>query len=164
MRASMLAILGLVLLGGCVHPRGVGPRGPTTYQEAAALAPEGERRASIHLVARADRALADGSLGTARDLASRAIRIDGQNPYAYLLLGEVGAASGEYQAALRYLEQAKILFGLANPPSELWISRVLRLMADLLEQMGDVDQARRLRREAGSLDRNRGGSPGWLWW
>jgi tetratricopeptide (TPR) repeat protein len=164
MRALLLAILGLVLLGGCVHPRAVGSRGPTTLEEAAALAPEGERRASIHLVARADRALADGSLGTARDLASRAIRIDGQNPYAYLLLGEVGAASGEYQAALRYLEQAKLLFEMTDPPSEIWISRVLRLMADLLEEMGEVDRARRLRREAGSLDRRQRGPPGWLWW
>jgi tetratricopeptide (TPR) repeat protein len=155
---AKLSFLGLLLLVACTLGRGTLPRGPSNYEEAAALAPEGKQRASIHLVARADEALARGSLGPARDLASRAIRLNGHNAYAYFVLGQVAAASGEHEAALRYLDQAKILFEPADPPNPLWIARVLRAKADLLEQGGNLEEARRVREEAQALEADEGSS------
>ena len=155
MRGALLAGLWVVLLGlvsACVVGPALDSRGPATLEEAAALAPEGAPRASIHLVIQADQALERGELGRAREIASRALRIDGRNPYAYLVLGQVAAESGEQDAALRYLEQAQLLFSLDPAGNTRGIARVLRLEADLRSQAGDVEGAALLRRQADALE------------
>ena len=145
------ALAALLLVLGCVAAGP--PKGPIDLASAAELAEPGTPRASIHLVARAERAMEQGALGRARELASRAVRIDGQNPYAYLLLGEVAGASGEHETALRYLQQAGLLFRGTDPLNEVWLARTLRLEACLLEQLDRAGEARRLRDEADALDR-----------
>lgn len=132
---------------------------PSTLEEAAALAAEGPPRASIHLVIRAAQARERGELRTAQELASRALRIDGRNPYAYLVLGQVAAESDEEDAALRYLEQAQLLFSLTPTGQPRWIARVLRVEAELRDRAGEADEAALLRRQADSLDAG-GGRPG----
>ncbi|MCZ6713796.1 MAG: hypothetical protein O7B29_07615, partial [Deltaproteobacteria bacterium] len=100
-----------------------------------------------------------GELRTAQELASRALRIDGRNPYAYLVLGQVAAESDEEDAALRYLEQAQLLFSLTPTGQPRWIARVLRVEAELRDRAGEADEAALLRRQADSLDAG-GSRPG----
>ncbi len=146
----LVALLGLA--GACAAAPALDSAEPATLEEAAALAPEGTQRASIHLVIRAAQSLESGDLGTAREVASRALRIDGRNPYGYFVLGQVAAESDEDEAALRYLEQAQLLFSLTPTGNPRWIARVMRLEADLRERVGDVEGAGLLRRQADSLD------------
>ena len=144
-----VGVLALVGLAACIGPRGL--RSPATLEEAAEVAPEGQARASIHLVVRASAAQAEGNLGRARELASRALRIDGRNAYAYLLLGEVSGSSGEVDAALRYLDEAARLFASERPPNELWLTRALQHQVELLEQIGEEGRAEYLRERAESV-------------
>ena len=122
------------------------------------MAPEGQARASIFLVAAADESLASGDLGAARALASRALRLWGDNPYAYYLLAEVAAASGEHDVALRYLGEARLLLEPPQTSNEIWLARTLRLQARLLEENGDPGQARTLRGHADRLVPESGGT------
>ncbi|MFQ5513900.1 MAG: tetratricopeptide repeat protein [Myxococcota bacterium] len=148
--SGRLFLLVMLALGGCLSLRA--PHGPRTLEEAAAAVPEGEARASIHLVARGEEALRAGELERAHALASRALRLEGDNGYAYLLLGQVAAASGELEGALRYLEEARLVFQISEPPNERWLARTLRLEAVLQERRGRPDEAARLRAQAEVLD------------
>ncbi len=149
----------LLVLFACSLACAVGPgpdsRVPATLEEAAALAVEGPQRASIHLVIRAAEARERGELRTAQEIASRALRIDGRNPYAYFLLGQLAAEFHEEDAASRYLEQAQLLFSLTPTGQPRWIARVLRVEAELRDRAGGVDEAALLRRQADSLDAGR---------
>jgi len=151
-------LLVALLAAACVVTPRSGSEDPLTLEEAAAVALEGPQRASIHLVIRAAQSLEGGELGTARETASRALRIDGRNPYAYFVLAQVAAESDEGDAAFRYLEQAQLLFSLTPTGHSRWIARVLRLEADLREREGDDQEALLLRRQANLLDAGRGGS------
>ena len=151
-------VLRLVLFGcglACAVGPGPGSREPSTFEEAAALAAEGPQRASIHLVIRAAEARERGELRTAQEIGSRALRIDGRNPYAYLVLGQLAAESHEEDAAFRYLEQAQLLFSLTPTGQPRWIARVLRIEAGLRDRAGEADEAALLRRQADSLDAGR---------
>ena len=149
----LAALLTACAVGGPRHPTG-----PASYAEAASMAPEGQERASIYLVAAADEALESGDLGAARSLASRALRLFGDNPYAYYLLAEVAAASGEHDVALRYLGEARLLLEPQQPSNEVWLARTLRLEARLLEENGQPGEARALRGHADRLAPDPGGT------
>ncbi len=152
-RGLLIALLGWGL-ACAVGPQPLSQE-PTTLEEAAALAAEGPQRASIHLIIQAAQARERGELRPAQELASRALRIDGRNPYAYLVLGQLAAESYEEDAAFRYLEQAQLLFSLTPTGQPRWIARVLRVEAELRDRVGEVDEAALLRRQADSLDAGR---------
>jgi tetratricopeptide (TPR) repeat protein len=136
---------------GCIGPLGGPSAGPRTLAEAAERAPTAERRASIRIVQRASEALQRGEVGTAQVLAERALRVDGRNPYAYLVLGEAVASGENPAAAIRHLEQAEALFEIEEPGSRLFRARALLAQADLLQRRGDLESAEARRDEARAL-------------
>ena len=153
-RSALGGLLLLVLssLLACALRTASDAPGPVTLAEAADQAPEGPRRASLHLVVQASESFEMGDLAAARAAASRALRVDGRNPYAYLVLGQVAAASGESDTALRYLEQAQLLFSLDATLDPHWIARVLRVEAQLRSEAGEVEEAALLRRQADAIE------------
>jgi tetratricopeptide (TPR) repeat protein len=141
----------LLLACGCVV---VGPpvSAPRSLAEAAARAPTPERRASIRLAAQAGQALERQDPGSAQTLLERALRVDGRNPYAYLVLGETLMAQGDLERARRHLEQATTLFRVEEPENAPWQAHTLRRRADLLVASGQASAAARLRHDAERLD------------
>ena len=87
----------------------------------------------------------------AQVLAERALRVDGRNPYAYLVLGEAVASGDDPTAAIPQLEQAQALFETEEPESRLFRARALFALADLLQQRGDLERAEARRAEARAL-------------
>jgi tetratricopeptide (TPR) repeat protein len=130
---------------------GAPPAGPRTLAEAADQAATAERRASIRMVQQASGALQRGEVGMAQILAERALRLDGRNPYAYLVLGEAVASGDDPTAAIPHLEQAQALFETEAPDSRLFRARALFAQADLLEERGDPGEAEARRAEARAL-------------
>jgi tetratricopeptide (TPR) repeat protein len=130
---------------------GAPPAGPRTLAEAADQAATAERRASIRMVQQASGALQRGEVGMAQILAERALRLDGRNPYAYLVLGEAVASGDDPTAAIPHLEQAQALFETEAPDSRLFRARALFAQADLLEERGDPEEAEARRAEARAL-------------
>ncbi len=154
----LLVIISLLLAAGCVVPPTV--QGPRSLGEAAAMAPEGPRRASIHLVQEAERALARGEIEAAHGIAARALRVDQSNPYAYYVLTRIARAEGDRGAAERDLDQALRLLELQEPQNLRWRGRMLRLRAGLLSDQGRKAEAEELRREADRLDPESGAGAG----
>ncbi len=150
LRGLLLLVLSSLL--ACALRTASDAPGPVTLAEAADQAPEGPRRASLHLVVQASESFEMGDLAAARAAASRALRVDGRNPYAYFVLGQVTAASGEFDTALRYLEQAQLLFSLDATIHPHWIARVLRVEAQLRSEAGEVEEAALLRRQADVIE------------
>jgi len=145
------ALLALLLLAlGCVTPPRSGS-GPRTLAEAADEALLPERRASIRLVEQASDALRSGDVAGAQILAERALRVDGRNPYAHLVLGEAAAEDRDVEGGLRHLERAEALFRTEAPGSRLFRARGLYAQADLLEDAGRAAEAQARRREADAL-------------
>ena len=130
-------VLGAFLLGlgllACAH-RGLEGHGPLTLEAAAASAPEGPRRASLYELLKASEALEHGELESARAMASRALRIDGQNPYAYFVLAQVAVEARDPETALRHLDQAEVLFVAVEPRNTRWPARVVDLKAQLVDE------------------------------
>ena len=122
------------------------------------MAPEGPRRASIHLVQQAERALANGEIDNAHGIAARALRVDQSNPYAYYVLTRIARAEGDRGAAERDLDQALRLLELQEPENQRWRGRMLRLRASLLSDQGRQNEADELNREADRLDPESGAS------
>jgi tetratricopeptide (TPR) repeat protein len=148
MRGRAGVAVALVAALGCLGPLKAPPAGPRTLAEAADQAPTAERRASIRMVQHASDALQRGDPGMAQVLAERALRVDGRNPYAYLVLGEAVASGDDPTAAIPQLEQAQALFETEEPESRLFRARALFALADLLQQRGDLEQAEARRAEA----------------
>jgi tetratricopeptide (TPR) repeat protein len=134
----------------CVVPQA--PRGPESLGEAEATAPEGPRRASIHLVRLAEAALQRGDTTSARGTAGRALRVDQSNPYAYYLMSRIALAESNWGAAERDLKQATHLFRLEGLDAPRWKARLLRVEAAIAEGQGRTDRATELRREADQHD------------
>jgi tetratricopeptide (TPR) repeat protein len=85
------------------------------------------RRASIHLSARAEDARLRGDLEEARVRAEQALRLDGRNPYAYLVLAEALADAGEREPALRAVLEAEAGFRAEGLAARHWRARAIRL-------------------------------------
>jgi tetratricopeptide (TPR) repeat protein len=94
--------------------------------------PDPTRRASIHLAASAENARLRGDPEGARAWAEQALRLDGRNPYAYLVLAEVLAETGEREAALRAVLEAEAGFQAEGLAGRHWRKRTARLR-DALE-------------------------------
>lgn len=150
LEAVALALL-LGLSSACILGPGAAGRGPLTLADAAERARAPDRRASLRLVQAANAALHRHDAEGARSLAERALRVDGANPYAYLLLGEAEAAVGDADLALANLERAESLLAAREPESQLFRSRALLRAADLLEQSGRLEEARERRELARTL-------------
>ncbi|MFQ5697519.1 MAG: hypothetical protein ACE5IL_04450 [Myxococcota bacterium] len=154
MRAHWVGAAGLAALlslsAACLLGSGAG-RGPLTLADAAERAQDPARRASMRLVQAASAALHRDDPEGARSLAERALRVDGVNPYAYLVLGEAEAAVGDADLALANLDRAEGLLAAREPESRLFRARALLRAADLLERSGSVDAARERRERARSL-------------
>jgi hypothetical protein len=127
--ARLVPILVAVLVGACVtsppHPI------PGRLREAADLATDPARRASLQFTARAEDARIRSDLGTGQALAGRALRLDGQNPYAYLVLARVLADMGDYAEALRTALIAEERFAAEEPWNEPWQERTAALIERL---------------------------------
>jgi hypothetical protein len=145
------AALVLALAVGCFGPLAAPSAGPRTLAEAAKAAGTPERRASIRIVERANDALHRGEVGMAQVLAERALRVDGRNPYAYLLLGQATASDDGPGDALRHLEQAEVLFEAEEPGARLFRARGLLAQAELFEGRGDFERADARRAQAREL-------------
>jgi hypothetical protein len=152
-RVVLIAIVAAAALSGsgCAVPAGGYGRAPSTLAEAAQDAPTAERRASIELAQSAREALDRGDPQAAQVLAERALRVDGRNPYAYLVLGEISRRGERPVEALRHLEQAEALFVTEDPQSRLFRARGLEAQAELLERSGDRAGAELRRAEARQL-------------
>ena len=105
--------------------------GPEGLRAVAERTPDPTRRASIHLAARAEDARLRGDLEAARVRAEQALRLDGRNPYAYLVLAEVLAETGDREAALRAVLEAEAGFRVEGVTARHWCERAVRLREDL---------------------------------
>ena len=137
--------------GGCALRGALAP-GPDSLAEAAGRAPEGPRRASIHLVEQACAALEQADVEGARALAARALRLDGRNPYAYYALARVQLVERDAVAAARDIDQAEALLRAGDPDNERWLGKLLRLRAELSWLEHDTRGASALRARADALD------------
>ena len=123
-------LIGLLSVGcaGLWQPR---PRGPADLMEAADLAADAERRASIRLAAQAEDARLRGEPATAQVLAESALRLDGRNPYAYLVLARALADAGDRESALEAATEAETRFLAEEPSNTLWRGTAARLREEL---------------------------------
>ncbi len=139
------ALVSLTVLACISTPRAFGP---LTLEDAAEQSTDGKRRTSVLLVRDAEQARSRGDLRTSRALITRALRIDGQNPYAFVQLGRLALEESDPRLALVNFEQGQLLFKTIEPTNTRWAARVLRLRAEAHLRLGEHDRAETLKNEA----------------
>jgi tetratricopeptide (TPR) repeat protein len=97
------------LLVGCASGGALGPGAEPLRLSDVQGQGDATRRASLRLCADGLAADAAGRAASARGLYERAIQIDPNNPYAYLVLARHELDAGDPQRALEYLDQAERL-------------------------------------------------------
>jgi hypothetical protein len=125
-------VVAALVVGGCLvlRPSGPVPRG---LRDAADLAEDPARRASLHLAARAEDARVRGDVDAGRALAEQALSLDGENPYAYLVLARNLADTGDRAGARRAALLAEGRFEAEEPWNRPWMEQTRALLEELRE-------------------------------
>lgn len=152
-RVGALGLVAALGLAGCASAPlpGALRREPTLRLSEVADVGDATRRASQRLVL--DGLEHDAASDPAPALAryERALRIDPQNPYAWLAIARHYVATDRPEPALRALEQAEILFEADGPIPPRVAPHVVGLRGAALRRRGRTAEGARLLLQAGDL-------------
>lgn len=140
--AAHACVWALALLAGCATRP---PSGAEPLRLSQVQSDDPARRASLRLCMNGLDADAQGRHAAAQGDYERAIQVDPNNPYAYLVLARQSVETGDGQRALSYLSQAHTLLSSEDaltPGVEAHLFGLRGSALNLIGRPGDEDLAR----------------------